>query len=126
MQGLELSFNAISPSNCKILLTGLHHYVDLKVLRIDHNCIGDEGAVHLSELFPTMKLVVLNIGFNSISPVGLAAVISSIASVSQPSLEYLTLSGNKISIDVARVLAKYLSQATLLKELFMDQMGIGR
>ena len=122
IQELSLSFNSITSLGMEGLVKSLRGYTSLHSLHIDNNKIGDSGASALASILPKLNLIVLNVGFNEITAAGLTAIMQALIEYSR--LTSLTISGNYITLDVAKEVAKYLSRDSCLKEFFLDRMGL--
>lgn len=98
----------------------------MKVLLIDNNKLGDQGARLLASCVSSMNLSHLNVGFNEIGAEGITAVLQAcLMPIKSTSMSILNISGSVINNEVARLLGDLLSKNRTLTELYMDRTNIG-
>ncbi len=117
-----MSFNKISPTGMKSFNDNIIGYHSLTRLLLDNNKICDAGAHSLALAIPHMQLTELNVGFNEIGPSGLISIVQCVQI--SPSIKKLTLSGNMVDNDVAKVLATMLLKNCVVFALYMDNCSI--
>lgn len=120
---LDVSFNGISSAGAEELCHSLVDYSSLKSLLLDNNKLRDAGAKSVASILPSMRLHVLNVGFNEIETDGVAAILLSI--LPNETMTTLSLSGNSINNDVSLVIANILKQDRVLMQLNLDHINVG-
>lgn len=123
LEVLELSFNGITATGMSTLATALKYYHRLTKLALDNNKLSSDGAALLASIFPSLRLQVLDIGFNEIGPEGLDGFIQSLGE----NMSFLTsfaLSGNVINAETSVLLASWVVKNEVLNHLFLDRTSI--
>jgi len=124
MKVLELGFNGITPRGAAALVHALWGYPTLEELFLDNNRLGDDGAKRLADCVATIGLRHLEISFNGLGKVGIAAIMHVV--VSHPRLQALALSGNVLDAEGARAVAVGVKYSKALKKLYLDHTMISQ
>jgi hypothetical protein len=125
-RGLEcliLSFNGITKEGMKKLGASFNGYHSLKKVDLDNNKIENDGAEALSDAVQHMSIQVLNVAFNNIESRGLRRIAQAVCASS--SVTGLSLSGNKISSDVAGDVHNLVLNSRILRALALDCHSVG-
>ena len=95
LQGLYLCENGIGPAGAKTLAASLQHLHELRTLRLDSNCVQDEGAKALFQVLPDSKLERIGLMNNQIGDKGANALAKVMGRC--PDLTSVNLMTNKIT-----------------------------
>jgi hypothetical protein len=100
------------------LAESLWGYSALMYLHLDNNPLGDRGAQLLAGVLGSTRVHLLDVGFGRIGGAGMAALLAAVAS--HPTLQVLTLSGNRLDMDVGHHVASAVGRNDVLRELYLD------
>jgi len=108
------------------LCNSLCDYHSLLYLQLDNNDLGCRGAAHLAAVLPSTKVRLLDVGFNKIGAQGMASLMAAVSL--HPTLEALTLSGNKLDLDGSHSVASGLNRTRnkVLRELYLDHTELSQ
>jgi hypothetical protein len=94
-------------------------HVDLQILDLSHNDIGNEGAFHLRHVMST--LISLNLASAKIGLRGISELSKSLGAEHSPRLRHLDLTANNIESEgFSKLLLKLKSSTTLTTLLVSD------
>jgi Ran GTPase-activating protein (RanGAP) involved in mRNA processing and transport len=146
---LDLSNNKIDPDTIKVLR--LNDLTRLKCLKLDQNCIGDQGIIALSSALNKVRLTELSLAMNNIQSDGIIALSTSLEKhstltnlslpgntinqagakglcsviINNPHIMVLNLSNNKLGPIEAKTLAEGFGLNTSIKTLYLSYNNIG-
>lgn len=123
LEDLYLSFNQISCEGVESLMNALWGSGCLKRLRVDNNRLQDRGAQLCAVSLTSIRLELLDIGFNRVTPVGIKALMKNVSE--NDSLQSLCLSGIPIDQASAKALSFGLAYNYSLRNLYMDSCSAG-
>lgn len=124
LRTLELGFNGITHKGCDALCRSLWHYTTLLYLHLDNNGIGCRGAQHLAVVLPSTRLKLLDVGFNGLGAPGVTSLMAAVAM--HPTLQVLTLSGNRLDLEGGHAIAKALGKSAGLLEVYLDHTELSQ
>ena len=120
---LRFSFNKFTCVGVENLMNAIWGSTTLKELRLDNNNVNDRGAQLVAVVLTSVKLQVIDLGFNSITTVGIKALMKSLAE--NDSLLSLTLSGNPLDTTASKAVSYALAYNSSLTSLYVDHCSIG-
>ena len=126
---LDISFNGITTVGSNALAEALYDYRTLTCLCLGNNRLGDGAVDGVVSILKNSNLAELHIGFNRISPQGTLSILRTICDIPSESchIQKLTLSGNSMNTEGARILAALLGRdGCSLREIYIDQMNCGQ
>lgn len=115
----ELHFQSACITGDGLCALSLMRNVDLQVLDLSHNDLGNEGAYFLKSLMP--RIVSMNLASTKIGLKGICELSKAIGHEESPRLMHLDLSQNNLEAEgFARLLTKLKSSTTLQTLLVSD------
>jgi len=123
LESLQLSFNNLGCDGVEALMCALWKVKCFRELRLDNNCIGDQGAQMVAHGVSSLGIEVLDLGFNPITPAGVKVLMKSVAESDK--ITSLTISGIPLDTAAAKNVAYGLVYNHSLKSLFLDHCSIG-
>jgi len=123
LEVLRLSFNKLTCAGVESLMNAIWGSTTLRELRLDNNRINDRGAQLVAVVLTSVKLEIIDFGFNLITTVGIKALMKSLAE--NDSLQSLTLSGNPLDTTASKAVSYALAYNSSLVSLYVDHCSIG-
>uniref|UniRef100_A0A7S1BRX5 Uncharacterized protein n=1 Tax=Corethron hystrix TaxID=216773 RepID=A0A7S1BRX5_9STRA len=122
LEMLQLSFNNLTCVGVESLMNGIWGSRTLREIRLDNNRVRDRGAQLVAVVSTSVDLTHLDLGFNSVSPVGIKAIMKALAE--NKTLQSITLSGNPLDTGASKAVAYALAYNQSLKFLFVDNCSV--
>uniref|UniRef100_A0A7S4JA02 Uncharacterized protein n=1 Tax=Odontella aurita TaxID=265563 RepID=A0A7S4JA02_9STRA len=120
---LELSRNNLTCAGVESLMNAIWGSPTLRVVRLDNNRIRDRGAQLCAVVLTSVRLAVLDLGFNRVTAAGVKALMKSLAE--NDGLRELTLSGIKFDTNSAKAISYALAYNSSLVAFGADKCSVG-
>jgi len=123
LEVLQLSFNRLTCVGVESLMNAIWGSSTLREVWLDNNRIHDRGAQLAAVVLTSVKLEVLDLGFNRITTGGIKALMKSLAE--NDTLLSLTLSGNPLDTNASKAVSYALAYNKSLRALYVDNCSVG-
>lgn len=123
LTSIQLSFNKITCVGVECFMNSIWGSQTLKEVKLDNNKMQDRGAQLCSVVLGSVRLEVLDIGFNRVSTVGVKAVMKSLSE--NDSLRSLSLSGIPMDQNASKAVSYALAYNPSLETFNIDSCCIG-
>jgi Ran GTPase-activating protein (RanGAP) involved in mRNA processing and transport len=123
LESILLSFNQITCAGVECLMNAVWGSPTLKVIKLDNNKMQDRGAQLCAVVLTSIKLEKLDVSFNTISTVGIRALMKSLSE--DTNMKSLGICGIPIDLNAAKAVSFALAYNTALKTIYMDNCQIG-
>ena len=122
LEVLRLSFNKLTCVGVETLMNAIWGSKNLREIKLDNNQIRDRGAQLAAVVLTSVKLEVLDMGFNRLTIVGIKALMKSLAE--NCSLLTLTLSGNVLDTNASKAVSYALAYNKTIQKLYVDHCSL--
>jgi Ran GTPase-activating protein (RanGAP) involved in mRNA processing and transport len=123
LKSLVLSFNNITCSGVECLMNAVWGSSTLLEVKLDNNKIQDRGAQSCAVALGSIKLQVLDIGFNKVTTVGIKALMKSLSE--NESLQQLGLCGIPMDQNASKAVSYALAYNQSLEKFNIDSCSVG-
>jgi Ran GTPase-activating protein (RanGAP) involved in mRNA processing and transport len=123
LTSIQLSFNKITCVGIECFMNSIWGSQTLKEVKLDNNKMQDRGAQLCSVVLGSVRLEVLDIGFNRISTVGVKALMKSLSE--NDSLRSLSLSGIPMDQNASKAVSYALAYNPSLEVFNIDSCCVG-
>ena len=123
LESLLLSFNQITDAGVEALMNAIWGSPTLREIKLDNNKMTDRGPQLCAVVSTSIKLEKLDISFNSVSTVGVRAIMKSLSE--DTNMRSLGICGIAIDLNAAKAVSFALAYNTALETLYMDNCQVG-
>lgn len=123
LESIMLSFNQITCAGVESLMNSIWGSPTLKEIKLDNNKVQDRGAQLCAVVLTSINLRKLDVGFNSITTVGVRAIMKSLSE--DTNMKSLGICGIPIDLNAAKAVSFALAYNTALETIYMDNCQVG-
>jgi Ran GTPase-activating protein (RanGAP) involved in mRNA processing and transport len=123
LKTLVLSFNSITCLGVECLMNAVWGSSTLREVKLDNNNMQDRGAQLCAVVLGSIKLQVLDVGFNKITTVGIKALMKSLSE--NYSLQQLGLCGIPMDQNASKAVSYALAYNVSLEKFNIDSCSVG-
>lgn len=123
LESIMLSHNQITCAGVESLMNSIWGSPTLSEIKIDNNKVQDRGAQLCAVVLTSVKLRKLDVGFNSITTVGVRALMKSLSE--DTNMQSLGICGIPVDLNAAKAVSFALAYNTALQTVNMDNCQVG-